>query len=364
LMRSAGKAPPERIKVRGKAWLVPVVRGVSFRDDNEAEAYLLASNQITIAGGWKDADLYPMLERVRATQGQLRGIGFTAESIAELRERLAPPPDVTEDEPVDPTDEILTKWEALGCVAGSLWEVPSADGMRVHRVLCGDARKPEDVARLMQGRTPALGNHDVPYGVGERTDRASKGRGKMHGSSTPGAPNRRSRALAPAQNFRPVEGDDEPFDPTHLLASGHRLILWGANHYSDRLPASPSWLIWDKREGTPSDDNADGEAAWTNLGGPLRLIGHKWRGLIKASERGEKRLAPTQKPIAVMAEINDRWTKPGDLVADWYCGSGPVLLACERTGRIGYGMDITPRYVAVTLERLTGAGLHPRLVEG
>lgn len=284
-----------------------------------------------------------------------------------LRELLGAPaaaePDLEEGPAVDPTDEILAKWAALGCVAGSLWEIPSADGQRVHRVLSGDARKPEDVARLMQGQSPALGNHDVPYGVKEATARDNRGRGTSSASTISGVRRVGDKVIGPkACNFEPVEGDDEPFDPGHLLATGHRLILWGANHYANRLPTSPSWLIWDKREGTPSDNNADGEVAWTNLGGPLRIIGHKWRGLIKASERGEKRIAPTQKPVAVMVEINERWTNPGDIVADWYMGSGPVLLACERTGRIGYGMDITPRYVAVTLERLTRAGLTPRRI--
>lgn len=330
-------------------------------DAREAALVLATFDPIGAQAGRDDKLLRELLDGQRSENRGLEAL------LDDLRASVGAPasgaePDLDEGPAVDPTDEILAKWAALGVAPGSLWEVPSADGQRVHRVLCGDARKPEDVERLMQGRTPALGNHDVPYGVKERTDRGAKGRGKMIGSTNPGAPNRRSRALAPAQNFRPVEGDAEPFDPAHLLATGHRLILWGANHYASRLPDSKAWLIWDKREGTPSDDNADGEAAWTNLGGPLRIIGHKWRGLIKASERGEKRLAPTQKPVAVMVEINERWTKPGEILADWYMGSGPVLLACERTGRIGYGMDITPRYVAVTLERLTRAGLTPRRI--
>lgn len=318
-------------------------------DAREAALVLATFDPIGAQAGRDDALLRELLAGQRSDH---RGI---EDLLADLRASVGAPaaaePDLDEGPAVDPTDEILAKWAALGCVTGSLWEIQSADGQRVHRVLCGDARKAEDVARLMQGQRPALGNHDVPYGIKERADRASLGRGR-----NPKIPHAR------AVNRQPIEGDDEPFDPAHLLATGHRLILWGANHYADKLPTSPSWLIWDKREGTPSDNNADGEAAWSNLGGPLRIIGHKWRGLIKASERGEKRLAPTQKPVAVMIEINERWTKPGDIVADWYCGSGPVLLACERTGRVGYGMDITPRYVAVTLERLTRAGLKPRII--
>jgi hypothetical protein len=60
--RAAHEAPPARIRVENGEWLVPVLRGVSFASDAEAEAYLLASNQITIAGG--------VGSRVRATDAQ------------------------------------------------------------------------------------------------------------------------------------------------------------------------------------------------------------------------------------------------------------------------------------------------------
>jgi len=52
----------------------------------------------------------------------------------------------------------------------------------------------------------------------------------------------------------------------------------------------------------------------------------------------------------------------GVAIADWFLGSGTTIVACEQTGRIGYGMEIEPKYVAVTLERLAGLGLEPRLV--
>lgn len=319
-------------------------------DAREAALVLATFDPIGAQAGRDDKLLRELLDGQRSEHRGLEAL------LDDLRASVGAPasgaePDLDEGPAVDPTDELLAKWAALGVAPGSLWEVPSADGTSwlpsagvrpcIRRATSSGFRASPQSTRWTR----------CPYGVKERTDRASKGRGV-----NPKIPSAR------AVDRQMVEGDAEPFDPAHLLATGHRLILWGANHYASRLPDSKAWLIWDKREGTPSDDNADGEAAWTNLGGPLRIIGHKWRGLIKASERGEKRLAPTQKPVAVMIEINERWTKPGDVVADWYCGSGPVLLACERTGRCGYGMEITPRYVAVTLERLTRAGLTPRRI--
>jgi len=51
----------------------------------------------------------------------------------------------------------------------------------------------------------------------------------------------------------------------------------------------------------------------------------------------------------------------GDLVIDPFLGSGTSPIAAERTGRRCYGMEIEPKYVAVTLERLAGMGLEPAL---
>ncbi len=50
------------------------------------------------------------------------------------------------------------------------------------------------------------------------------------------------------------------------------------------------------------------------------------------------------------------------MVADWFLGSGSTIVAAEQTGRIAYGCEICEKYVAVSLERLTGLGLEPRLV--
>ncbi|ANM12067.1 hypothetical protein AMK05_CH03718 [Rhizobium sp. N324] len=99
-----------------------------------------------------------------------------------------------------------------------------------------------------------------------------------------------------------IEGDDAPFDPSHLLSVADEFILWGGNHFADKLPASSRWLIWDKRAASGhSNDFADCEIAWTNIKGVARVFRHHWDGMMKASERGQPRVHPTQKPIALMS---------------------------------------------------------------
>ena len=202
------------------------------------------------------------------------------------------------------------------------WQSPDG-AIAVYHARCEDvlAAGAVDVPRV------ALVHADPPYGVAERTDRQSKGRGFAKGSKKP------RYGGASARDFPPVFGDDSPYDPAPLLALKRPTVLWGANHYAPRVPESPSWVLWDKREETTPDDNADGELAWSNLGGPLRIFRHLWRGTCRASETGTPHLHPTQKPVALSTWVFGRAKlKPGDLVFVPYLGSGPDLPAARAAG--------------------------------
>ena len=72
---------------------------------------------------------------------------------------------------------------------------------------------------------------------------------------------------------------------------------------------------------------------------------------------------PTTKPVELVARMVSNNSRRGELVYDPFCGSGSTLLAAHQLGRIGYGVEIDPRYVAVTLERLSTLGLRPELLQ-
>ena len=299
------------------------------------------------AGGMAETDV----AKLRAI---VEGSTFGGNVLERLRSLVGPeqrPIADDEEEPVIPTDALVKKW---GTAPGQLWVVPSLTVPgREHRLLCGDCRDPANVERLHEGARPDLGLHDPPYGI-DIVARAV-GDGVKHGTQ-----------IVRRGKFAPIEGDRGPFDPEHLIDMARGVVLWGANHYADRLPASPGVIVWDKRVGeAPENDFGDGELAWVSpkTSWRLRMIRHMWNGLYRASERGERRLHPTQKPIVVQAQIVEWYTPPGGLVADWYMGAGAVIIACEQTGRIGHGMDIAHAYLAATLERLSTRGLTPRLVQ-
>ncbi len=235
---------------------------------------------------------------------------------------------------VNRADELQQKWQVK---PGDLFEVGA------HRVLCGDSTKAEDVARVMGGEKADAVVTDPPYG-----QRYLQGADNRPKSQTYNHTAKRHVAV-------PIVGDDKHFDPQPFL-NYQLVVLWGANNYSDSLPCSRGWLVWDKRDGVGSNDFADGEIAWTNRDKPLRIFHHRWSGVMRASQNGDMVLHPTEKPIELF-----KWCfevcEAGNLIYDPFLGSGTTLVACEQLGRRGRGIEIEPKYVAVCLERLSLMGL-------
>lgn len=159
-----------------------------------------------------------------------------------------------------------------------------------------------------------------------------------------------------------IVGDNEPFDPSPWL-NFPIVVLWGANHYASRLPDSSRWLVWDKRDGIPSNDQADCEMAWTNQRGVARLKTRYWNG-AQATEKGEKRVHPNQKPVALLKWCMDVVGVPvGATVLDPYMGSGSLGIACIQTGRNFIGIEIDPDYFAIAQRRIEDAAAQPLLLE-
>ena len=182
---------------------------------------------------------------------------------------------------------------------------------------------------------------DPPYGISHPTDYASRGRGN----------------LASCHDFPPVHGDSAPFDPTWLLSVGSARIIWGANWFSDSLPPSGGWLVWDKER--PDDlDQATCELAWTDCVKGVRRFRHLWNGMMRASREALQH--PTQKPEALMSwAMTLRWTSGIHDVLDPYMGSGTTLRAAKDLGRSAIGIEIEERYCEIAAKRLAQEVLFP-----
>jgi site-specific DNA-methyltransferase (adenine-specific)/modification methylase len=251
-------------------------------------------------------------------------------------EREQPEPADDPGAQVDKAEELLAKW---GCERGQVWQIGA------HRLMCGDSTDSGDVARLMGGEKADMGLTDPPYGVD-----MSKG---FEGFGGFGPPIARRQYTDDWDTERPNKSAFEM-----LLKHTRQVIIWGGNFFADLLPRSTHWIVWDKLNTMPT--YGDCELAWTNINRKsVKKITFQYNGLIG---KEKERLHPTQKPVGLFTELLREYTETEQLVLDLFTGSGTTLVACEQTGRRGYGMEIEPKYCAVTLERLAGMGLSPELV--
>ena len=198
---------------------------------------------------------------------------------------------------------------------------------------CGDCR---DVLPTLSGIDAVV--TDPPYGIGHV---------KGHGG----------RGKHDRRNIEPITGDDAPFDPA-LWLTFKQAILWGADHYAQRLPEG-RWLIWDKLDGWPSFDSfSDVEVAWCKGRGAARIYRHLWKGICQASGKDEGRMHPSQKPIPLM-EWCLGFTE--GTILDPFMGSGTTGVACARLGRRFIGIEIEPRYFDIACHRIEEAQRQPDL---
>lgn len=321
----AGHGRIEAAKALGMAE-VPVI--YLDLNDQDADAYTIADNQLALLSEWDRVVLKDLLEELDTGDFDMDLTGFDEAALEELMTACVPEvidPQGDPDEVCEPPAEPITRPGDL-VILGR------------HRLLCGDSTSITDVERLMAGAKVDMVYTDPPYGI-----KVAISDGKQHGS-----------AMAKRNTFDPIIGDDS----TQTAIDAVKLTLalkipaqvyWGANHYAEALPPSSCWLIWDKQ--TDGNNFADAELAWTNQPGTVRLFRHLWNGMMKASEKGEKRVHPTQKPVALAEWCFEQYGGEAKVVMDLFGGSGSTLIACEKTNRDCLMVEMSPAYCDTIVNR-------------
>ena len=210
-----------------------------------------------------------------------------------------------------------------------------------HRLLCGDSTDSDQVAKLMNGQKADMVFTDPPYGI-------------SHSGKGITAPTK-SGKIVEGNDFGEILGDGDvnaAIDSFHLIYSLYPDALhiwWGANYYSSVLPNGFGWLVWDKER--VGDTFSGAELAFVNKGVKVDVFRHMWHGIAKASESGDKRLHPTQKPVALVEWCFNNY-QAGNLVADLFLGSGSTMVASHQLKRKCYGMELDPKYCQVIIDRM------------
>ena len=129
-------------------------------------------------------------------------------------------------------------------------------------------------------------------------------------------------------------------------------IIWGGNYFN--LPPARCYLVWDKGAGFKGRTFAESELAMTSLDANARTFKHD--PLAKGDYRGKQH--PTQKPVALM-EWCLGFLPNAQTILDPFMGSGTTLVACQKLGRQGIGIELDPDYFAIACKRVDEATRQP-----
>lgn len=125
-------------------------------------------------------------------------------------------------------------------------------------------------------------------------------------------------------------------------------VIWGGNYF--HLPPTPCVLIWDKERA--GDWFADCEIAWTSFASPARIFRFRWHGMLQGnSKKKEKRIHPTQKPVALYAWIFQNYATKGDKILDTHLGSGSSRIAAYDAGLDFVGCELDKVYFDLEEQR-------------
>ena len=339
---------------------IPTVQ-LEHLSEEQVRAYVIADNKLAECAGW-DTDLLAIeLQELAEIEldFDLEVVGFeTAEiDLLIMGETKGEESDSADslDGP-DPDAPVVSR-------PGDLWQIGP------HRLLCGDALEAESYARLMDGALAQVVFVDPPYNV--KIDGHVSGLGRTRHSE-----------------FAMASGEMTEAEFTAFLeiALGHHaahsrngalhFVCMDWRHSAELLAASRSmysecknlcvWVKTNAGMGSLYRSKHElvhvfkvGTAPHINnveLGRHGRYRTNVWEyaGANTFGDDRDEALAmhPTVKPVQLVADAILDCSRRGDRVLDGFAGSGTTLLATERTGRVGYGLEIDPRYVDVAIRRL------------
>ena len=195
-----------------------------------------------------------------------------------------------------------------------------------HGILyCGDCL---DILPTLADKSVDLVLTDPPYGIGASNKSFRSGKGWAdYGDET-------------WDNITP---DKSVW--LEILRTSLNQIVWGGNYFSDMLPTSMGWLVWNKMQRDFS--LADGELAWTSFNRALRIYDYSRGAALQ-----DGKVHPTQKPVSLFEWCLNMSTEQGNLILDPFAGSGTTAIACIRLNRKYILIEKEEKYCEIAAKRI------------
>ena len=184
---------------------------------------------------------------------------------------------------------------------------------------------------------------DPPYGINFDNIYESRGGTQAKTEMT-------AKRFYKAKNWDKVKIGKEYFDLMFKVSKNQ--IIFGGNYYTEILPPTKSWIIWNKRKSNIHNDFADCELAWCSTG-QARIFHYEYMGMIQGDMKNkDERFHPTQKPTQIICQLLNYYTQENDLILDPFMGSFTTAVACHKLKRRFIGAELDEEYYRLGSERL------------
>jgi len=144
--------------------------------------------------------------------------------------------------------------------------------------------------------------------------------------------------------------NQEFFD--ELIRVSKNQIVWGGNYFTDKLPVSKCWIVWNKINNTDNKSVfADAELCWTSFKKVVKMFTLRTMGFI-SDTKDENRIHPTQKPSELYKWILDNYAKENDKILDTHLGSGSIAIACHDYKYELTACELDKEYYNAAIQRI------------
>jgi ParB-like chromosome segregation protein Spo0J len=334
---------------------VPVIE-VTGLSEAKCRALALADNKIAANGGWDRERLAKELPEL----GQLLvledlDITITGFAPVEIDNLIAD----LDGNAADPADTLKTAWASATPLSkrGDLWILGR------HRLLCGDARNAEDVARLMADEQATMAFLDPPYE--QMQDMLARGPTEHSAFATVSGEVSSAELVTFLTETLDAVAAVSLSDAIHYVGADWRhlaaLIEAGRSVYDEMLDL----IVWVKSTADQGSFYRNQHeligvfrvAAFPDLNVKNKLTrrgrsrSNVWKYSSRAGRLDQLKGHPTERPVALVADALQDYTRRGEIVIDVFGGFGTTILAAERVGRRAYTMEIEPRLVDAAIKR-------------
>jgi len=311
---------------------------ITLNDLSEAQkkAYIIADNKLALNSGWDDELLKIELEQLKELDFDLGLIGFSDDELALLMGGETTEGLVDEDQVPELVDDPVT-------VLGDVWLLGN------HRLMCGDSTSIDAINVLCNDRAVDMWLTDPPYNVAYegKTKDALKIQNDSMGND----------------DFRTFLRDCCVTADT-VMKAGAVFYIWHADSEGYNFRGAcfdAGWkvrqcLIWKKSTLVMGRQDYHWKHepclyGWKDGAGHLWAADRKQTTILEFDKPQRNGEHPTMKPVALFEYQMLNNTKGGDIVLDSFGGSGTTIIAAEKNGRIGYLMELDPKYCDVIIKR-------------